>query len=154
MSDLVATFHLPKNKLGVLVVALVTAALTLAADQWTKAQFFSSYLFTVNTGVSLRFGESLPNFLVIGLLMIVLLAVSWLLRQIWHKNPVALGLLWGGALGNLVDRIWWGGVRDWWTVPLWGVKNNLADWAIFGAVVMIAAQLFFERKNHEAGSSN
>lgn len=44
-------------------------------------------------------------------------------------------------MSNLLDRLVYGGVRDWLTVPVLGLKNNLADWAIVGAIVWYGIML-------------
>jgi signal peptidase II len=74
-------------------------------------------------------------------LVILSLAISawvwlWALRE--GRNPpaqVAAGLLVGGALGNIIDRIVWGAVADFLNVSCCGWRNpfafNVADIAIF-----------------------
>ncbi|MBU0978365.1 MAG: signal peptidase II [Patescibacteria group bacterium] len=56
--------------------------------------------------------------------------IGWILLTHFTKKYVYVGLFLGGGLSNLIDRIIWGGVRDWLSVPLMGMQNNLADWAI------------------------
>jgi len=51
--------------------------------------------------------------------------------KFWPQHPVAATLILAGAISNLIDRIVWGGVIDWLSVPIFNLKNNLADWAIF-----------------------
>jgi lipoprotein signal peptidase len=131
----------PKNSWRWWGVAGSTTVAVFVADQVTKAKFFSAGFSNLNTGVSLRVGESIPNALLVVALFLVLLVLSVGLRHIWRQNPVATGFLWGGAVGNFADRLCYGGVRDWWTVPVWGVKNNLADWAIFFAVILVVVSV-------------
>jgi len=38
-------------------------------------------------------------------------------------------------VSNFFDRLLMGGVRDW--LPIWSLKNNLADWSIFGSLLLI-----------------
>ncbi len=72
--------------------------------------------------------------------------------------PVALGLLAGGALGNLYDRFYFGGVRDFikcyhgdWVWP----NFNLADSAICTAVgLLLLREFLFSRKQREAAAAN
>jgi signal peptidase II len=57
-------------------------------------------------------------------------------------GSAALGLIAGGALGNLVDRIRLGAVTDFLEVRGWPAVFNLADAAIrIGVVLLIAALL-------------
>jgi lipoprotein signal peptidase len=52
-------------------------------------------------------------------------------------HPRVIGLFLGGAVSNIIDRVFFAGVRDWMTLPVLMVKNNMADWAIFLAVVWL-----------------
>ncbi len=59
-----------------------------------------------------------------------------------RRGPLALGMVLGGAVGNLFDRLAYGGVVDWIDVFLWGGYSwptfNVADSAIVvGAVVLL-----------------
>ena len=75
----------------------------------------------------------------------------------WARNkpswliPVCVGLITGGALGNVVDRIYYGAVADFINVSCCNITNpfafNVADIAIFiGAVWLI---LFADRAANE-----
>lgn len=72
--------------------------------------------------------------------------VVWLLRAETRLSALALGLVIGGALGNIYDRVWYGAVADfldahwagyhWWTF-------NVADAAIsVGVALLIWDSLF------------
>ncbi len=67
------------------------------------------------------------------------------LKQPWER--VALGLLIGGALGNMLDRVRWGLVTDFVEIPPLRIFQvfNLADLAITAAVVLVAGQWVFNR---------
>lgn len=77
-----------------------------------------------------------------GLVVITLLALGVVGFLFW-RNPtrpgmwVAVGLLVGGALGNLADRIRAGVVTDYIDLPHWP-PFNLADTAITIGVVLLA----------------
>lgn len=123
---------------------LTTFLFTLGFDQLTKeATHLFGFEVTYNTGVSLRLLETVSvEALTAFLLMLVVLLWYWLLPY-WHQNPVAGGLFFGGSISNILDRIWYGAVRDWLPIPGLPIKNNLADVALFAAVVM----LFFVTSN-------
>jgi len=59
----------------------------------------------------------------------------------------ALGLLLGGAVGNLIDRLRFGFVTDFIDVRLWGDFHwptfNVADSAITVGSIMLAVFIFF-----------
>ncbi len=86
--------------------------------------------------------------LVRWLLVAVALAISaWVWR--WVRRPgqtklarVSAGLLIGGALGNVLDRVIYGAVADFLNMSCCGIENpyafNIADIAIFaGAIGLI-----------------
>ena len=92
----------------------------LILDQGTK-YFFGGQL---NQGVSFSFLQISPIILVV--MQLVLL---FLVARVMRSN-ICAGLILGGGISNLVDRVLFGGVRDWMTLPVIGLRNNLADWAI------------------------
>lgn len=82
------------------------------------------------------------------ILIVVALAISvwvwiWIARShqgAWTK--AAAGMLVGGALGNVIDRIWYGAVADFLNTTIPGMSNpysfNVADVAIFvGAIGLV-----------------
>jgi signal peptidase II len=62
---------------------------------------------------------------------------------------IAVGLLVGGALGNLVDRLRDDGVTDFLDPPLWPAFN-LADVAITAGVVVLIAIAFAHERSQAA----
>jgi lipoprotein signal peptidase len=67
-------------------------------------------------------------------------------------SEVATGMLLGGIWGNVLDRIFVGGVRDWLPVPgyelFFGLTlyNNLADWFLTVGCILWIYLLFFKIK--------
>lgn len=94
-------------------------------------------------GVFGLFGESAT---VLGLASIVVIGVIvWVQATSGVRSPlltVALGLLLGGAIGNLIDRLRFGHVIDWVDTGLGALRFytfNVADSAISIAVVLLLA---------------
>lgn len=126
-------------------------ALFSDADVWVIDGFFG-FTFVENPGAAFSlFGEAGPLFGVAAIL--VTIGVLWVLRR---PHPtlerVALGLVMGGALGNLVDRIIRGDgildgkVIDW--VNLWWIPTfNLADATLTVAVVLLVISTWFRQEN-------
>lgn len=108
-----------------------------------------------NRGVSFGlFNQDSPYIpVVLSVLTLVVVAglLVWLWRSAGRMLHLALGLIIGGALGNLVDRVRVGAVVDFiyahvgdWYWPAF----NLADSAItVGAIILVADALFAERKS-------
>ncbi len=68
--------------------------------------------------------------------LIFLIGIFWWGTFSWVKESIAGGLFFGGALSNILDRIVFGGVRDWLSIPFTSLNNNVADWAIFIGLVL------------------
>jgi signal peptidase II len=102
------------------------------------------FTLTHNRGVAfgLAGGAGAP---LIGVTLIALGVVAYL----FSRNPtrpwmwVAVGLLAGGAIGNLVDRIRFGHVTDFVDLPPWP-PFNLADVAITAGVILLVVLYLFD----------
>ena len=101
-------------------VRLLFIFLIVLLDQGTK-YFFGGQ---INLGVSFSFLQISPIILV-AMQLVLLFLVARMMR-----SNICVGLILGGGISNLVDRVLFGGVRDWMTLPVLGLHNNLADWAI------------------------
>jgi signal peptidase II len=91
--------------------------------------------------------------------LVALAAVLWLaLRapsKAWPRS-VALGLILGGALGNLYDRLRWGSVVDFIDVGIGPHRFwtfNVADSAITVGVIVWAAHLLWGRGDEDQASA-
>ncbi len=139
------------------IVAWATAALVLIIDQMSKVwavatleggpdrPIFGEFLkfsFVRNPGAAFGLGASATIvFSVIAVVVaVVLFRMSTKLVSIWWG--IALGLMLGGALGNLMDRIFrepgvlQGHVVDFLRLPNWPVFN-VADMSLIGAAILI-----------------
>ena len=135
------------------VRAAALAAVVIAADQATKALVRSSLargdedpifpavtlVNTRNRGVAFGFfsdGGTLVA-IVTGLALAALLAFFVLNRRRRALAWLPTGLLLGGALGNMIDRIREDAVTDFIKLPVWPAFN-LADVAItFGVLALV-----------------
>lgn len=82
-------------------------------------------------------------------LAIVGVLMSWLSRAAHRSTALALGLVIGGAIGNVIDRVRWGAVADFldfhvagWHWPAF----NVADSAIVVGVGLLLLEALFSRK--------
>ncbi|HWL48033.1 MAG TPA: signal peptidase II, partial [Sphingomonadaceae bacterium] len=112
--------------------ALGCALLIFAVDQLSKAVMLGplrliergaiellpifEFRFVANHGVSMGFltaGSALERWLLVALTVLIAGFVSvWLWRERRRLDAFALGLVLGGALGNIVDRVRFGFVVD------------------------------------------
>lgn len=118
--------------------------LLLALDQWSKWFFqertFTFWIFSLhpitNTGALFGMFQGW-NLLFIFLSFLVLVFVFLLLR----KEPLVCSLLTVGIVGNLVDRILLGHVRDFIDIGFWPVFN-IADASLtIGVFVLLFSAL-------------
>lgn len=102
----------------------------IAADQLSKiiAQYYSMVLINKYISFSL-FAEFPPVLITLGTVLTALLVAGWG-RDWWSRFPTVSGWWWGGVSSNLIDRLVFGGVRDWLPIPFTQLNNNLADYAI------------------------
>ena len=160
-------------------IGLILAALIFLADQAVKwwvtgplalrdvgDQVFVNSIFnftrTHNYGVSLGIftaqSEGMRWALVAMTAAIALVVLVWLLRERKLGDIIPLGMVLGGALGNIRDRVNFGYVVDYADLHLGTFQPflvfNLADAAITIGVVIILARSFLirEKRPQEAGA--
>ena len=132
--------------------ALLVASGVLAADQASKALVraqiprggeesvlpFLTLVNTRNTGIA--FGllqDAGPVLVLVALAALLGILAFFALNAGRPRIWIAMGLLLGGALGNLVDRAIEGAVTDFIDLPAWPAFN-LADVSItFGVIAMV-----------------
>lgn len=155
----------------VLRLGLALAALVVAADQATKwwvraslaaesdwievAGFFN--LVTVwNRGVSFGMlgGGALPSWLLALFAGVIAVGLAvWLARVDTPWLGAAIGLIIGGAVGNVIDRLAWGAVFDFLDFHIGGYHwpaFNLADAAItIGVAVLLIDSLLNRRERNK-----
>lgn len=88
-----------------------------------------------NQGASFGLGAQHP-FVVTALAVLGTAAVAWwLTRTMTFGERIAVGVVLGGALGNLLDRLVQGAVTDWMQVAWYPATFNLADLCIRGGII-------------------
>jgi signal peptidase II len=86
----------------------------------------------LNQGISFGLLQGIPVW-VVGLVWICLFVYAVKMRELWGRVGVGLMLL-GGA-GNMVSRVWYGGVID--NLSFFGLfYNNVWDYLIFIGIVI------------------
>jgi signal peptidase II len=150
------------------VLLVAVAPLIVALDQWTKHWAATTlpfqqpvsvigdvlrFTYTRNSGVAFGLGSGV-NFPYWLFSIFAAIAILWLF---WRRHPegwapqLALSLILGGAIGNLIDRVMAGEVVDFIEVGVrgwhWPVFN-LADSAVSVGVVLFA--LTWSRRRPDA----
>jgi signal peptidase II len=158
---------------GALRTSLVVAGVVVLVDQLTKRwaltalddrniDLIGSLRFNLafNKGMAFSQGTGLgPIIGVVALLVVVGLLVS-IGRSTSPVYPYAVGLIVGGAVGNLLDRLFrapgWlrGGVIDFIDVQWWPIFN-VADIAVtVGGVLLILSTLRSPRAAERSGAAD
>jgi lipoprotein signal peptidase len=107
----------------------------LIADQVSK--YVASIYGTISINPGISFGLVPGIFLTFALVVFFIMFYEWSCPR-WQKPyPILTGLLLGGAMSNIVDRLVLSGVRDFLPLPFVGIQNNLADWFIVVSLVII-----------------
>jgi signal peptidase II len=97
-----------------------------------------------NRGINFGLLDGTGPWLLIAVALLISAWVIWWVRRGGHRPGayVAAGLLLGGAIGNVVDRVLYGAVADFINMSCCGISNpfsfNVADISIFlGAVGLV-----------------
>lgn len=122
----------------------VTAVLDLRARGVVPLVTGFDLTWVENTGVSMglfRADGDLGRWLLVGVTLAIAAGVAvWIARETNRGDTIALGLVLGGALGNIVDRVRYGYVVDffhaWWRDHHFYVFN-VADAAITVGVILL-----------------
>ncbi|MGR3483763.1 MAG: signal peptidase II [Paracoccaceae bacterium] len=104
-----------------------------------------SFRMAWNRGVNFGLGAGLDmRWVLVALAVAISAGVVWWMSREVRPPRVALsaGLLVGGALGNVVDRVLYGAVADFLNVTCCGIANpyafNVADIAVFAGAIGLA----------------
>lgn len=150
--------------------ALALGALVIAADQLTKALVAESIpiggeerllapllslVHTRNRGVA--FGIDPGGSVVVAVLIaLVLVVLALYLARSLASGPtwIVSGLVFGGAISNLIDRVRIGSVTDFIKLPLGWPPFNIADASItVGVLLLVVMLLRSERRSERTEAS-
>lgn len=112
-----------------------------------------------NQGISFglfQAGSGLGKWFLVGVALVICgVLVVWLRKADTRREVAAIGLIIGGAVGNVIDRLVHGAVVDfidWHVAGYHWPAFNLADAAIFiGAALLILDSLSAKKHNGEGG---
>ncbi len=128
----------------------------LALESRTKIDLIPFFRLTwaENVGVSMGFLEAeseTQRWMLVGLTAVIAVIVAiWMLREKLRGEVLALAMILGGALGNIVDRVRYGYVVDYADLHFGTFRPffifNLADACISIGVVILLARAFLMRE--------
>lgn len=127
-------------------------------DQLVLLPIFN-FTYTQNEGISLGLLNAtnpIGRWMLVGLTSAIALGVAvWIGREKNRVDQIALGMVLGGALGNILDRVRFGYVVDFADLHFGDFRPflvfNVGDAAISIAVVILLLRAFLSRKDHREG---
>jgi signal peptidase II len=133
--------------------AVMIGPLALQAAQQIYLLPILNLTWVENYGVALgmfRAGHDAERWILVGVTSVIAAVVGvWITREKNRMDVMGLGLVLGGALGNIVDRVRFGYVVDFIDFHIGGFRPflvfNLADAAITIGVLLLLARAFFTR---------
>ena len=120
---------------------------TLGPNDGTSIPLIRSWLsltFVKNNGVAFGMFQGIPHFFTLTSVVISIGALLFYRYQLPNNRPwiqVSVGMIVGGAIGNIIDRIRYSYVVDFVHVSWFPGIFNLADSAITVGVLMLAGYL-------------
>ena len=121
---------------------------------------FFQFSYTENNGISLGLLNAtnpLGRWMLVGLTSAIAIGVAiWIGREENRTDRIALGMVLGGALGNILDRTLHGYVTDFADLHFAEFRPflifNVGDAAISIGVVILLLRAFLTRKEHSQSS--
>ena len=147
-------------------IVLVVAAITLVLDQWTKRLLISSFLpgesrlvlphllrWTYERNFHGAFGLFGSNGALLIALALAVLFIFWLsFRDAAARSRlvcIAFGMIVGGAIGNILDRLHFGYVVDFIDFyKIWPNIFNVADSCITVGVILLMLSSLASSRRH------
>ena len=118
-------------------------------DQITKFMFtdihFGIFNYVTNTGAAFSLFSGYTE-----ILAIISLFVSIYLIYLFYKYPeysLPLSFVLGGAVGNLIDRAYFGYVRDFIDLKIWPIFNIADSFNVIGVFLLIYIIWKEDKKN-------
>jgi len=120
---------------------------------------FVRYTYIENTGMA--FGISIGNrtfFTIFSIIAsAIILAYLFKTRSDRFFVRLSLALILGGAIGNLIDRVFYGSVVDFIDIGIGSLRwpvFNVADIAVTGGMIILLSLIIFERDRGKTHTHN
>lgn len=150
-----------QKKKNAILVAIIMLVILVGLDQWTKwavvrsiplngvhvviPGFFElTYLQNFGAAFSSMSGADMWYFIILTTIALIALSI-WFLKNDDSRIDIALSLIIAGAIGNLIDRVMLGYVRDFFQFYIFGYPFavfNIADVCITLGCVLLFVVMF------------
>jgi signal peptidase II len=134
-----------------LTKAIVTGRLDLGDEVHVVGPFSLHHV--TNSGIAFGLFASATSIVI----LLTSLAVAWMLYFFARSGarhpvlPVALGLVIGGSVSNLIDRVRLGHVTDFLDVRYWPAFNLADTFIVVGVAALLLALVLSDRKSARPG---
>ncbi len=154
------------------MLQIIIIVLLVAADQLTKFLIWTplptngtvpvipgvlNFSKVGNEGASFGMLQGAQVFFIV-MTVIVLIAAGYFMIRFRHKQSrffrIVIAVVFAGALGNLIDRVAFGYVRDFVDIRLfsfWNYVFNIADAALVIGAILLCIYLLFVHKDKKTG---
>lgn len=138
---------------ALLIAGIDRAAKYLILDKLSQGQSIEiipkifHLTLVLNTGAAFGIFKNGRVFFTASSLLVIALIVFYALycRRLGLFLSIAMGLILGGAIGNLIDRLVFGHVIDFLDFRIWPVFN-IADSSITIGAILLASKFLFDKK--------
>ena len=118
-------------------------------DQITKVFFknksFLIFNYTTNTGAAFSLFHNQNLFLIITSILILVFIIY--LYKKYKKLQIYFSLMIAGTIGNLIDRVFFGYVRDFIDLAIWPIFNIADSLSVIGVLLIAYSFIKKERKD-------
>lgn len=131
-----------------LLVFLDQISKTFFQEKFIPLFSFLSFQYAENTGAAFSLFQGYN----LAFIVLSLFAIGFIIYS-FKKYPLALSFLLAGVLGNFIDRIFFGFVRDFISVGIWPIFNFADTWNTVGVALLFYAFWKEDKNINKAHSS-
>ena len=144
-----------KTIIGIIIICIdqLTKNLVLVFD--ADVNIINNFLrikYVQNTGAAFSMFKGYTTILILVSIVLLVLVYNLMFSYKETKlNNLSFGLIIGGIIGNLIDRIFFQCVRDFIDINIFNFPIfNIADMAIVFGIVLLLISSFMEEKNEHS----
>ena len=144
-----------KTIIGIIIICIDQLTKNLVQVFDADVNIINNFLrikYVQNTGAAFSlFKEHTTILILVSILLLVLVYNLMFSYKETKLNNLSFGLIIGGIIGNLIDRIFFQCVRDFIDINIFNFPIfNIADMAIVFGIVLLLISSFMEEKNEHS----
>lgn len=117
-----------------ILIAFFVVLLDQISKILTKDVHYGIFNYVTNTGAAFSLFKG--SNLILALIAIVVIVVLFYFYKNYPKLWLSLGFILGGTIGNLIDRIVFGYVRDFIDLKYWPIFNVADSFNVIGVCIV------------------